>query len=379
MVRKKVDISNPFIVHGYAGPEYFCDRKKETEAIVSALSNGRNVTLISPRRIGKTGLIRNVFHAIKSDDEQALCIYLDIFSTCCLQDFIRALGKGIFEELFSSSEKMFQKLTSLLGHCRPVISMDAVTGMPTMTLDIVPSTEQQTLNDIFANIVRSEKRCYIAIDEFQQVTQYPESGTEAMLRSHIQFMPNVNFIFAGSSQHLMTEMFVSAKRPFYNSSQITVLRPIDRDSYYAFAYTFFEKKGRNLTKEVFNYIYEKFDGHTWYVQTILNRLYTINHDADTATVTDVICQVTDEQSPVYETLTSLLASQQLNLLRAIAKEGIVAAPTNGAFIARHNLRAASTVNSALKQLVAKELIYKSEKGYIIYDRFLALWMKGAMP
>ena len=376
MANKKSDNTNPFIVHGYAGPEYFCDRKEESETMVSALYNGRNITLIAPRRIGKTGLIHHVFHEIKSNDHDAFCIYLDIFSTQCLQDFIRALGKGIFEELYSGGEKMLQKLTSMLGRCRPVISVDTLTGMPTMTLDIVPSTEEQTLNDIFANIVKSGKRCYIAIDEFQQIAQYPEAGTEAMLRSNIQFMPNVNFIFAGSSQHLMAEMFVSTKRPFYNSTQIMSLHPINREIYYAFASKFFNRKGIHLAEDVFSFIYDTFDGHTWYVQTILNRLYAVYHEIDKQAVIDVICKVVDENTPVYQALTSLLPSQQLNVLRAIAKEGIVSAPTNGTFIARHNIKAASTVNSAMKQLIAKELIYKSEKGYMVYDRFLALWMKG---
>lgn len=375
MTDKKGDINNPFIVHGYAGPEYFCDREKETGSIVSALRNGRNITLIAPRRIGKTGLIHNVFHEIKRKDRSSLCIYLDIFSTRCLQDFIRVLGKGIFNEMYSHGERMLQKLLTILGRCRPVVSMDALTGMPTVTFDIAPFTEEQTISDIFTNIVKSDKRCYIAIDEFQQIAQYPETGTEALLRSQIQFMPNVNFIFAGSSQHLMAEMFVSAKRPFYNSTQLMSLQPINRDNYYAFAASFFKRRGSSLSEEVFSYIYDMFDGYTWYVQTILNRLYTIGHEVDRQTAAGIVCQVVDENAPVYQTLISLLPSQQLNLLLAIAKERIVSAPTNGSFIARHNLKAASTVNSAMKQLIAKELIYKGEKGYMVYDRFLALWLK----
>lgn len=374
MANKKIDISNPFIVHGYAGPEYFCDREKETQAIVSALHNGRNLTLIAPRRIGKTGLIHNVFHEIKCKEEGVLCIYLDIFATHCLQDFICALGKGIFEELYSKGEKMLKEFTSLLGHCRPVISVDALTGMPTVTFDIAPAAQEQTLSEIFTNIVKSGKRCFIAIDEFQQIAQYPEKGTEAALRSHIQFMPKVNFIFAGSSRHLMAEMFVSAKRPFYNSTQIMSLQPIDRNSYFAFAAKFFKGKGGTLNREVFHYIYDVFDGGTWYVQTILNRLYNLNGEADRQAAANSIRQVVEENALVYQTLTSLLPNQQLNLLRAIAKEGIVTAPTNGSFIARYKLKAASTVNSALKTLIAKELIYKGEKGYMVYDRFLALWL-----
>ena len=374
MIDKKPDIANPFVVQGYAGSEYFCDRKDETQTIVSALENGRNITLIAPRRIGKTGLIHNVFHEIRSKNHEALCIYLDIFPTRCLQDFISELGRGVFDEIYSQGEKMLQKIGSLLGNCRPVISMDTLTGMPTVTFDIAPSTEKQTLSDIFTNIVKSGKRCYIAIDEFQQITLYPETGTEAMLRSQIQFMPNVNFIFAGSSRHMMAEMFLSAKRPFYNSTQILSLQPIDRDTYFTFAEQFFTFKGSRLNKEVFYYLYDLFEGHTWYIQTILNRLYSMDTEADKQVVASTISQAVDENTPVYQTLISLLPNQQLNLLRAIAKNGIVTAPTNGTFISQYNLKAASTVNSAMKVLMAKELIYKGEKGYRVYDRFLSIWL-----
>lgn len=375
MAKKKNGIVNPFIVHGYAGPDYFCDRKKETQTIISSIQNGCNVTLIAPRRLGKTGLIHNAFHEIKQNDRNALCIYLDIFSTRCLQDFIRVLGRSIFDELYSHGEKMLKRLMSVIARCRPVISLDALTGMPTVTFDIEPSTEQQTLNDIFAGLSKVGKRCYIAIDEFQQIAQYPETGTEAMLRSHIQFMTNVNFIFAGSSQHLMAEMFLSAKRPFYNSTRIMTLSPIGYDVYYDFAAELFRRKGVELNDETFRFVYDMFDGHTWYVQTVLNRLYALGAETDRLLAADVISRVVDENTPVYQTLISMLPNQQLNLLRAIAAEDIVAAPTNGAFIARHNLKAASTVNSAMKTLIAKELVHKGEKGYMVYDRFLSLWLK----
>ncbi|MBF4213444.1 ATP-binding protein, partial [Pseudomonas donghuensis] len=78
-----------------------------------------------------------------------------------------------------------------------------------VTVDVSPTEEESTLKEIFDYLGSSEKRCYIAIDEFQQIAEYPEKGVEALLRSYIQFLPNVNFIFAGSKQHVMQEMFTS--------------------------------------------------------------------------------------------------------------------------------------------------------------------------
>lgn len=92
-----------------------------------------------------------------------------------------------------------------------MFTFDELTGVPKVTIDVAPAEEENTLKEIFEYLGSSEKRCYIAIDEFQQIAEYPEKGVEALLRSYIQFLPNVNFIFAGSKQHLMQEMFTSSK------------------------------------------------------------------------------------------------------------------------------------------------------------------------
>lgn len=88
-------ITNPFLIYGYAGPDYFCDRKEDTQKLISALRNGRNITLMSPRRMGKTGLIKNAFYQIHQENPEAACFYMDIFSTTCLNDFIILFGQTV--------------------------------------------------------------------------------------------------------------------------------------------------------------------------------------------------------------------------------------------------------------------------------------------
>ena len=119
MNNKPRRIANPFLVYGYEGPHYFCDREEETRKLVSALANGRNVTLAAPRRIGKTGLIHNVFNRVRNSEDNIICIYVDIFPTRCLADFVHLLGKAVFEAVQSHSERLFSKVTSFLSSCRP--------------------------------------------------------------------------------------------------------------------------------------------------------------------------------------------------------------------------------------------------------------------
>ena len=196
-----------------------------------------------------------------------------------------------------------------------------------------------------------------------------------MLRSYIQFIPNVRFIFAGSSQHLMQEMFVSAKRPFYQSTQLMVLREIDEESYYRFARNFFELRGQELDKSVFHWIYTRFEGHTWYMQAMLNRLYERNEPVvDITQAEQVLMGLLEENTPVYQNLIIMLTDNQLALMKAIAHEGKVTAPNSGEFILGHGLKTPSSVNAALKSLVEKELVYKSTGGYMVYDRFMGIWL-----
>ena len=367
--------NNPFLVTGYHSPEYFCDRRQETETMIQALYNGRNVTLIAPRRMGKTGLVKHVFYKLREQEPDIVTFYMDIYSTQSLGDFIRLFASTVLGRLDSVPQKALGRVGKFIKSCRPVFTFDELTGQPKVTIDIVPSSEEATLREIFDYLRSSEKRCYIAIDEFQQIAEYPEKGAEALLRSYIQFVPNINFIFAGSKQHIMQQMFHSAKRPFYQSTQTQVIDRIARDEYYRFAADFFTRQGRKLAEETFGYLYDAFDGHTWYIQTLLNRLYGYAGNPDIGMVDYAIGEVVAESTYTYENLLAAYPASNIRLLKAIAKAGCVREINSGDFITEYRLRAASSVNSAHKRLIDREMVCKTADGYIVYDCFMAIWLR----
>ncbi len=373
--KKSLKPKNPFVSQGYISPEYFCDRERETELMLSHFANGRNITLVSPRRIGKTGLIKNLFYHIEGQDKNAICLYLDIYATKNLQDFTEMFGSVVFNGFARKEKSFMQKAATLLGSLRPVFSTDPYTGMPKMMITVDPSRSQLTIQQIFDLLSQSRREIYIAIDEFQQIANYPESGTEAMLRSHIQFATNVHFIFAGSKYRLMAEMFGSPQRPFFQSTEMMDLQPLDKDVYYAFANRFFEKKRGSLDRDTFMELYDRFEGHTWYIQSVLNRLYdSCLHVKGIKEVNRETVNLVESRSPQYESLAQFLSSNQFNLLKAIAIEGIVKEPTGARFIREHNMASASIVQSALRALVEKEIVYRTPRGYIVYDRFMSIWL-----
>ena len=372
----KKKIVNPFICQGYESPEYFCDRIEETEIMTSTLYNGRNITLISPRRLGKTGLIWNTFHHIKTENKDAICIYIDIFPTKNQSEFVRMLGTAVLNETLSKSKMLGKKMLEMLGSLRPVLGVDSLTGMPNVTLNVDPTQTEMTMRSIFTYLNKIQREVFIAIDEFQQINEYPESGTEALLRSYIQFSHNIHFVFSGSKKHIMSEMFTSPQRPFYQSTDILNLAPLNEETYYQFANNFFETNKGGLDREVFRELYDTYDGYTWYVQSVLNRLYEkFRTVSSSAQLRETILNVVESKKPQYESLVMFLTDNQFSLLRAVAKERVAEQPMGKEFIKKHGLSGSSSVKTALDVLCEKELLYRMPEGYIVYDRFMNQWLQ----
>ena len=370
-------IQNPFQEYGYFGAEYFCDREQETKVLMEALLNGSNVTLMAPRRIGKTGLIHHVFEQIKANDKDAQCFYVDIFPTKTFSQMVQFIANAVMGKLDTPSQSIKRKLNKFITALRPTMSVDPLSGAPSFSFTIEPGNAHETLQLVFDYMKASEQPCFLAIDEFQQISHYSEIGADAFIRSIIQIIPNVHLIFSGSQQHLLADMFMSPKHPFFNSSQIMTIKEIDCEKYHDFSNGFFSKQGRQMPQEVFSYLYGLVDGQTWYIQKILNRLYrtpseTLNREA----VDQAINIILDEQEINYQSNYNLLTENQAAVLTAIARQGVVSSPTSLDFILRYHLPAPSSINLALKSLKNKEFLFQSPKGnYLVYDRFFGMWLK----
>lgn len=376
MIHTLRPLSNPFISQGYESPDYFCDRQEETAMLMSHLRNGRNVTLISPRRIGKTGLIKNTFYHLAADNKDVVCLYVDIYATKSLRDFVEQLGTTVINDLVRKNSSLKDKVLTFFASLRPVFSLDQLTGEPSVSITVEPSQEDITMRNIFRYLNESDKEVYVAIDEFQQIGEYPENGTEAMLRSYIQFVQHVHFIFSGSKHHLMAEIFGSPKHPFYQSTEMMGLKPLNSDVYYNFCRNFFVKKGGELSKDIFMHIYNEFEGHTWYVQAIMNRLYENENVVDSVSqVNRALLSILGGREAQYESMVQFFTENQFALLKAIAKDGVVAQPTSGKFIKAHGLSGASSAKAALKVLEEKELVYRKPEGYVVYDLFMNYWLR----
>ena len=369
--------TNPFVVKGEIAPQYFCDRVNETERMVKTIPNGNNLVLISSRRMGKTGLIEHCFRQPEFKDYYTF--FIDILHTSSLREFTFMFGKEIFEKLLSKGKKMKKMLLQTLGSLRGGFGVDPMTGNPTFGLQLGDiASADYTLEEIFQCLEQADKPCIVAIDEFQQITNYPEKNVEALLRSYIQHTKNVSFIFAGSERHLMQEMFQTESRPFYYSAEMMELNAIKKDVYVPFIVQKFEEKHRKIDKNLVENVYDLFEGHTFYVQKTFNESFMNTPKKGICTakiVSESIEMLLEIYSPFFKLTLSEMPEKQKELFYSIALDGTAEAITSAGFIDRHSLSSASSVQSAAKRLLDRDLITKEGKEYRLTDRLFSLWIK----
>jgi AAA+ ATPase superfamily predicted ATPase len=375
-----MNINNPFIVGKYLSDRYFCNRAEETEFLRKQILNGRDVALISPRRIGKSGLIQHFFNQSDIKD-QYYSFFVDIYATTSFAEFVYIIGKEIYEQLKPQSTVWKERFFQIISSFRVGFKLHSVTGNPSFDLGLGDiQTPQTTLDEIFAYIEEADKPCIIAIDEFQQIGEYAERNVEALLRTKIQKCHRAQFIFAGSKRHMMSNMFNSPSKPFYQSAISMGLEPIPVDVYAEFAMGLFEERDKHVEREVVQAVWNMFNGYTWFVQMMMNELFALTKPNETCTL-DMINEahrnVIMSQESSYKDLMSQLPPKQKIVLQAIAKEGLAQNITSSKFIKKYNLSSASSVQAAVKLLIKNDLITQTGNGYRVYDFFLSEWLATA--
>ena len=370
-------VNNPFVVGKYLSNRYFCDRIEETEFLRKQIFNGRDVALISPRRIGKSGLIQHFFSQ-PDIKERYHVFFVDIYATTSLAEFVYTLGKEIYEQLKPQTTVWKEKFFQIISSFRIGFKLDSLSGNPTFDLGLGDiQAPQTTLDEIFAYINETDKPCIIAIDEFQQIGEYAEKNVEALLRTKIQKCHRAQFIFSGSKRHMMSNMFNSPSKPFYQSAISMGLDPIPMDIYTDFATRMFEENGKHVENSVIETVWRQYDGYTWFVQMMMNELFALTPSGETCQASQIPTawhNVIMTQENSYKDLLSDLPPKQKMVLQAIAKEGLAHNITSSKFIKKYSLNSASSVQSAVKLLLKNDLITQSDNAYRVYDYFLSEWL-----
>ena len=360
---------NPFTLS--YNSKYFCDRESELKQLNENVINGRNTLLHSPRRLGKSAVIRHFFHDLERKN-QVETLFVDLFATQSMDGLIKLFAENILEKYHSRN--FLAGITKLLKGISATLSFSQ-DGTPSLSLNIQENQHETTLHELFTFLEKRKKKVVVAFDEFQEVASYPQKA-EAILRTHIQKLNNIQFIFSGSSNHLLKEMFYSAKRPFYQSSEVIILDKIKRIEYTDFIKSLFEKGKKKIEKEAIDHLLDFSEVYTYYTQAICNQAYYQTKSSLTKKmVMDITKIYIQNKKADYQSLFSLLSKNQKKVVIAVALKGIVSEPTSISFIMRYDLPSVSSTLQAVKALAEKEILYKTNEGYIIYDVFFKRFLR----
>ena len=373
-------MDNPFIIKSYESKDLFCDREKELQLMLRNCINQSDMTLISQRRMGKTGLILRLFDELKTTKPDIHTIYLDIFASRNIDDFIKLLAEATMKS-FPVKTSIGERLMTFIKSLRPQLSFDNITGEPQLQIAYQTAHEKEyTLRGLFDFLDSQEVPIVIAIDEFQQIRDYPEQNMEALLRTYIQQMHNLTFIFCGSKKHLMADIFTNEKKPFYASTSFVSLSKIDEAPYTAFIRRLFNERQRNITSEAIQFILTWTRRHTYYTQQLCHTIYANgNQTIDLEEVKLACSQLMQQSEAVYLQYRQMLTDKQWDYLIAIAKEESVQQITAAAFLKRHKIGTPSVSHRLADALCEKGLLNDDSTldgtVYSVSDVFLSHWME----
>ena len=374
-------MENPFFITGIIPEPYFCDREKETTWMMRTLENKAHILLTSPRRIGKTQLIIHLFEQQRIK-ENYYSFYTDIYATTSLHELVLFLSKEIYSVLVPKGKSVLNKFLVCLHSLSGSFGYDPVSNTPTFNIKLGDiHFPELTLEEIFSYLEQADKPCIFAIDEFQQIANYPEKNVEAILRTHIQRMNNCLFIYAGSNRHILENMFSTAAKPFYNSAEQIYLECIPKDIYIGFAETMFVNAGRQITPEMVSYAYGLFEGHTYYVHNLLHNVFAYmdaGQVIEEADIDNVLDDMLEEKGHSFSSVMNQLNYQQKETLIAIAKDRKASGVTSVTFVKRHALKSPSSVQYAINALLEKQLLTYHNQGrtkvFSVSDRFMEMWI-----
>ena len=370
-------LNNPFIIGKYVSQEYFCDREKESDTLVHHITNGRHVTIMSERRLGKTGLIEHVFANRLPDDYETFMV--DIYTCKNLREMVYLLATEVFRKI-ARKQLLLERLLRFVRSIKTIISYDTLTGLPELGFGLGEIRQPEiTLDEILNYLESSDKVCVVAIDEFQKIASF-EENVEALLRTKIQHLKNTQFVFAGSERHLLEGIFSDPARPFYNSVVFMQLLPIDEGEYVRFCRRMFALYDKTVSDTLVSRLYASFQGITWYLQLSMNEAFTMAErggHVDEEAYGEILSHMVDSKRFTFEDRFASLTEKQKTVLQAIAAEfprELVL--TSQDFIIRYHLKTASSVQTAVKGLIEKGILSDSHGTKRPTDLLFMLWLKN---
>ena len=371
-------MERPFVYGYLAEKENFIDREDDRRTLKNFLGHGINVMLISPRRWGKSSLVKRTMTELMAEDQMVKVCFVDAFRVHSESEFYNAYASAVVSALESNLQKGVELLKKYIQTLTPSITLKSG-PLNAIEVDLgynpLPRSAEEVL-EMPERIARERNlHVIVCIDEFQQLANLPGwKSMEGLMRSVWQHHQNVNYCLYGSKRHMMMDIFSNAKNPFYHFGQVLYLKKIDKKYWKPYIVSQFEKTGKSISASLADRICELVDCHSWYVQQL--SFFTWSATDDTVTddiVTNALQLLLDTNEPVFEADVEALASSQVAMLQAIAngEEHLSSRQT----VMRYELGGAQTIAKNKRMLVEKDFVEKQGNAFRFVDPLFAIWFK----
>ena len=367
-------------VYGVAVSDYnFIGRERETKRLLDNFKGGINVILMSPRRLGKTSLVKHVCN--KLDDKDIITVYLDIFGCKSEYDFYNKLATEVLKQTASKHELWFEEAKEFLYRLTPKISFSPEPNSDfSISLGITPKTHtpEEVLQMAETIAIKRKKRIVICIDEFQQIGEMANSKQiQARLRTVWQHQKHVSYCLFGSKHHLMSTIFLHRSMPFFQFGDTISLNKIATEDWVEYIVSHFADGKRTISRELAEEICKFTENYSAYVQQLAWLVFTLKEEGETVTENDVKQAENDllaTNDILFMQMIEPLSEFQLNFLRAIAS-GIKKDFGLSEVREEYNLGSYSNITRLKTALLERDLIEKKETELVITDPIFAKWLK----
>ena len=367
-------------VYGVAVSDYnFIGRERETKRLLDNFKGGINVILMSPRRLGKTSLVKHVCN--KLDDKDIITVYLDIFGCKSEYDFYNKLTAEVLKQTASKHELWFEEAKEFLYRLTPKISFSPEPNSDfSISLGITPKTHtpEEVLQMAETIAIKRKKRIVICIDEFQQIGEMSNSKQiQARLRTVWQHQKHVSYCLFGSKHHLMSTIFLHRSMPFFQFGDTISLNKIATEDWVEYIVSHFADGKRTISHALAEEICKFTENYSAYVQQLAWLVFTLKEEGETVTENDVRQAENDllaTNNILFMQMIEPLSEFQLNFLRAIVS-GIKKDFGLSEVREEYNLGSYSNITRLKTALLERDLIEKQETEWVITDPIFAKWLK----
>ena len=374
---KKISMEKPFVFGVATSGDNFTDREKETQRLLLNFTHGVNTILISPRRWGKTSLVKKVAQLAQTKTRKI--VYLDIFSCRTESEFYRLFATSVLKQTSSKWDEWVENTKQFLAHINPKISI-GTDPMNDFSISFESSMQDNAGNDILQlpEKIAIEKgiQIVICIDEFQQISDFEDSKTfQKKLRTVWQLQQHVSYCLFGSKKHLMNDLFEKKNLPFYKFGDAIYLTKIETKYWIEYICKRFENTGKHISPELAKEICRLVDNHSSYVQQLAWLLWIRTTDIATEEqLTHALEDLLDQNNILFQSETENLSAYQMNFLKAVI-DGIHSKFSSKEIILKYNLGTSANIVRLKSALLQKELIETDGKEIILADPVFGVWFK----